>query len=298
MVSATVTADNLPARPGQPASGPTRGVPVRPRPRRLQLRRQRDQRRLVGRAARPASMPIGSPSSVQCSGTLTAGCPVTLNSGGEGGVALLPLEVRGAVAVGVEPAQRPRRHRAAPARAGRRSRAVASTNRRENSRSANIACHRVAAPTAPGRGRAARGSAAAARRPGPAGTGSVVPDSAHTGSKAASTSRPEQPGGTSSTSWPSSSSSAEASSNAARTSGSSSTPGIADSRNRPIRSRPGSPVGAPQERLAGRQRRRPVRVAGHGAGHRVEHRRGVADGAGERPVGAEAGDLAAERARC
>src|SRR3954471_221980 len=62
-----------------PAVLPCVGVPVRPRPRRLDLRGHREQR--PSSAGRPTSMlPIGSPASVQYSGTLTAGCPVTLNS--------------------------------------------------------------------------------------------------------------------------------------------------------------------------------------------------------------------------
>ena len=98
--------------PRQPAQVPSGGVAVRPGPRRLELRGQRDQRRLVRRAPdQHACRPAGRPPS-SAAGTLTAGCPVTLYSAGERGVALLPLEVLGAVAVGVEPAQRAGRHRA------------------------------------------------------------------------------------------------------------------------------------------------------------------------------------------
>jgi hypothetical protein len=54
-------------------------------------------------------------------------------------------------------------------------------------------------------------------------------------------------------------------------------------------------VGAAEERLARRKGRRPQRIAGHRPRHRVEHRGGVPDGPRERPVGAQAGDLVAQR---
>ncbi len=90
---------------------------------------------------------------------------------------------------------------------------------------------------------------------------------------------------------PRSSSSREACSQAATHTGSTVTPSAAGRAYRPMRSRPGGALGVREERLARRERRRPVRVALLGPRQRVEQRRRVAHAARQRTLYGKAVDL-------
>src|SRR4051794_35761876 len=102
MVSTTVTATTY--RGTWRFSSPHGWTTPCPRPRGLQLGRQGDQRDLVGGSPdqhAPDREAVGRP--VQ--GHADGGLARDVVERGEGGVPLLPFEVGGAVAVGVEPAR-------------------------------------------------------------------------------------------------------------------------------------------------------------------------------------------------
>ncbi len=217
--------------------------------------------------------------------------PGHVEQGGERGVALLPLEVGRAVAVGVEPAQRPGRHRA-----DRRQEDVEVRRRpeepareqpqREHRLHRRLRGHgQAAAPQFPGERPELAGPLRRHRQRRPGQCPDLLERRQHVRTEQARRDvvHPvpevlEQPGGVLER------------------------PGHLrlqfDAGHRRLQvaadpQRPRCATGPVEEGLPRRQRRSPRRIAEHRPRHGVEHRGGVPDRPGQWPVGAETGDVTA-----
>ena len=192
--------------------------------------------------------PIGRPSGEVCSGRLTAGCPVTLNSAVKG----VNRFCRSKHSAGSAPSVNQPTGTGGSASVGSSSTsyaAVATMPARLAACTAASAPVNCTADIARPRSRSQRVSGRAAPRP-PGATGSPAAVTDQSTSKDGSSSGPYGRS-MSSTSWPSSSSSAEAASYASTTCGCTTAPSTGGVRLRPTRSRPGGRSQADRKLCAG-----------------------------------------------